>query len=145
MARAFANLINPPGSFDAQVRNACGRIVSAMTNHPELIGGTERLDTLIMNAAPGKLISKVGAEGVWLSAVLPSEKYPTGLSIALKIEDGDDRRGRAVAAVAILKQLEVLSPDVLPELAPMLIKNRRGNLVGRTEASFKFSQSKNAA
>src|SRR5438034_670529 len=69
MARAFANLINPPGSFDAQVRNACGRIVSAMTNHPELIGGTERLDTLIMNAAPGKLISKVGAEGVWLSAV----------------------------------------------------------------------------
>src|ERR1041385_2227279 len=109
MARCFANLINPPAAYDDAVRNACRRIVSAIVGHPHLIGGTDRLDTMIMKAAPGKVISKVGAEGVWLSAILPNDKYPTGLAVALKIEDGDDRRGRPVVAVAILRQLGVLA------------------------------------
>jgi len=66
MARSFMNLISPPESFPPDVRDACGRIVSAMTTFPELIGGTERLDTMLMQAANGKIISKVGADGVWL-------------------------------------------------------------------------------
>lgn len=134
MARSFANLIAPPASFDQQTREACKRIVSAMTKYPELIGGTDRLDTDLMKAAPGKLISKVGAEGVWLCGVLPSEKYPTGLAIALKIEDGDDRRARPVVAVEILNQLGILTANDLPDLSPMPIKNRRGDVVGRVEA-----------
>src|SRR4051812_13133579 len=89
MARCFANLINPI-VFGDEVGAACKRIVSAMLMYPQLIGGTERLDTLLMEAAPGKIISKVGAEGVWLCGILPNEKYPKGLAIALKIEDGDD-------------------------------------------------------
>jgi L-asparaginase II len=136
MARSFANLVAPPESFDQETREACKRIVSAMTKYPELIGGTERLDTDLMKAAPGKLISKVGAEGVWLGGILPSAKYPTGLAIAVKIEDGDDRRARPVVAVEILKQLGVLATDDLPELSPMPIKNRRGDVVGRVEAKF---------
>jgi L-asparaginase II len=105
-----------------------------MTKYPELIGGTDRLDTDLMKAAPGKLISKVGAEGVWLGGVLPGEKYPSGLAIALKIEDGDDRRARPVVAVEILKRLGVLVAGDLPELSPMPFKNRRGDVVGRVEA-----------
>ncbi len=135
MARCFANLINPPDSFSEDTKNACRRIVSAMSSHPHLIGGTERLDTLIMEAAPGKVISKVGAEGVWLCTVLPSEKYPTGLAIALKIEDGDDRRGRPVVAVEVLRQLEALSDNTLSEISPMAIKNRRGEVVGTVKAA----------
>lgn len=130
MAKSFMNLIAPPESFPQEVRDACGRIVSAMTNFPELIGGNERLDTMLMLAAPGKIISKVGADGVWLCGVLPSEKYPTGLAIALKIEDGDDKRARPVVAVEIMKNLGVLSFDDLPELSPMAIKNRRGDIAG---------------
>jgi len=85
---------------------------------------------MVMQSAPGKIISKVGADGVWLCGVLPSEKYPNGLGIALKIEDGDDKRARPVVAVKVLRRLEVLSPDDLPELSPMPIKNRRGDNVG---------------
>ena len=131
MAKSFLNLISPPEKFPAAVRDACGRIVSAMTSFPDLIGGTDRLDTMLMQAAGGKIISKVGADGVWLCGVLPSEKYPRGLAIALKVEDGDDKRARPVVAVEILKRLGILSVDDLPELSPMAIKNRRGDVVGQ--------------
>jgi L-asparaginase II len=134
MAKSFLNLISPPATLPRNIRDACARLVSAMTNFPELIGGVERLDTMLMQAAPGKIISKVGADGVWLCGVFPSEKYPTGLGIALKIEDGDDRRARPVVAVEVLKRLEILSADDLPELSPMPIKNRRGDVVGSVAA-----------
>ncbi len=130
MAQSFLNLVSPPESFDEKTRKACERIVSAMAKFPELIGGSERLDTMLMQAAKGQIISKVGAEGVWLCGILPSEKYPKGASIALKIEDGDDKRARPVVAVQILKNLGILDTDALPELAPMPVKNRRGETVG---------------
>ena len=77
---------------------------------------------------------KVCAEGLWLCGVLPSEKYLRGLAIALKVEDGDDRRARPVVAVTILKRLGLITPEALPDLSPMPIKNRRGYTVGRIES-----------
>jgi L-asparaginase II len=137
MARGFANLISPD-ALDEKTRQACERIVTAFTTFPELIGGSDRLDTMLMQAAPGKLISKVGADGVWLCGVLPSDQHPTGLSVALKIEDGDDRRARPVVAVAVLKKLGIISADALPELSPMPLKNRRGDLVGEVTGEVSF-------
>jgi len=137
MAKSFVNLISP-STLPEPTREACSRIVSAMIKYPELIGGSERLDTILMRATPGKIISKVGADGVWLCGVLPSEKWPTGLGIALKIEDGDDHRARPVVAVEILRQLGVLGDIDLPDLSPMPIKNRRGDVVGRIEAELNF-------
>jgi L-asparaginase II len=85
------------------------------------------------------LISKVGADGVWLCAAAPSEKWPAGLAIALKIEDGDDKRARPVVAVEILRKLGILSGSDLPDVSPMPIKNRRGDSVGKIIAdSFQF-------
>ena len=138
MARSFLNLVSPPESFDQDSRSGAGRIVSAMTKFPELIGGTERLDTMLMQAAEGRIISKVGADGVWLCGVLPSEKFPTGLGIAIKIEDGDDKRARPVVAVAVLRQLGILSKDDLREISPMPIKNRRSEIVGKVEATYEI-------
>lgn len=138
MAKAFLNLVSPPDGIDPKLRDAAARIVSAMVKFPELIGGTERLDTMLMQAAEGRLISKVGADGVWLCAVLPCERWPKGLAIGLKIEDGDDRRGRPVAAVEILRQLGLIPPDALTELSPMAIKNRRGDVVGEVVANVKI-------
>ncbi len=129
MARSFANLIKPSG-FPEPTKTACSRIVSAMLKYPELIGGTDRLDTILMKAANGAIISKVGADGVWLCGVLPSESWPSGLGIALKVEDGDDHRARPAVAVDILRQLKILSSDSLIALSPMPIKNRRGDNVG---------------
>lgn len=134
MAKSFMNLLAPT-KFLKPTQKACSRIVAAMLKYPELIGGSNRLDTMLMQAASGKLISKVGADGVWLCGVLPSEKHSTGLAIALKIEDGDDYRGRPVVAVEILRQLDVLSADNLIDLPRGVIMNRRGETVGRTIAT----------
>ena len=138
MAKSFAKLVSPPESFDENYVNACRTIVSAMINYSQLIGGTERLDTLMMRAASGKIISKIGAEGVWLCGVLPSEKWKNGLGIALKIEDGDDKRARAVVSIEILRQLGILSESDLKEYSPMPIKNRRGDEVGKVESRIKI-------
>jgi L-asparaginase II len=93
MALMYARLVSTPPEFDDQTRSACARIVSAMTTYPELIGGTsDRLDTEIMRAANGRLVSKVGAEGVYTVGVLPCDDWPRGLGLALKIEDGRGRQ-----------------------------------------------------
>ena len=130
MAKSFINLI-APAKFPEQTQLACRRIVDAMISYPELIGGSTRLDTMLMNAAPARIISKVGADGVWLCGVLPCEKWPTGLGIALKVADGDDYRARPVVAIEILRQLDVLSKNDLAEMSPMPVKNRRGDSVGK--------------
>ena len=138
MAVSFLNLISPRSRFDDATRDACARIVSAMMTYPELIGGSERLDTKLMQAAPSRIISKVGADGVWLCGVLPCDKWPTGLGIALKVEDGDDMRGRPVVAIDVLKKLGILSENDLSGLSPMPLTNRRGDVVGKVVSALEF-------
>lgn len=137
MAKSIINLISP-AKFPEPTQIACSRIVSAMIKFPELVGGSERLDTKIMQAAPSRLISKVGADGVWLGGVLPCERWQSGLGIALKIADGDDYLSRPVVAVEMLRQLGVLAADDLADLAPMPIKNRRGDIVGQVSSIVKL-------
>lgn len=134
MATGFLNLIGP-SKFDESTQAACRRIVSAMIKFPDLIGGSERLDTMVMEAAEGRVISKVGADGVWLCGVMPSEQWPSGLAIALKVEDGDDKRARPVIAVEVLRRLGLLAAADLADVSPLVIKNRRGKAVGRVEAA----------
>jgi L-asparaginase II len=140
MALAYARLVSTPPEFDPRTRDACKRIVRVMSEYPELIGGTsDRLDTEIMRAAPGRLISKVGAEGVYTAAIKPCEEWPRGLGLALKIEDGDDKRARPTVVIETLRQLGVLRDESLEAVAryayfPML--NRPGEVVGEVRASF---------
>jgi len=140
MARMYARLVMPPNDFDESVRAACRRITTAMTNHPELIGGSkDRLDTELMRAATGALVSKVGAEGVYTGGVLPCEQWPRGLGLAVKIEDGDDLRARPTVVIEALRQLHVLRDASLEDVsryAFLPIRNRRGDLVGEVTADF---------
>ena len=140
MALAYARLVLPPHSFDKATRDACERIVRVMSSYPELIGGTsDRLDTEIMKAAPGMLISKVGAEGVYTAGIKPSEAWPRGLGLALKIEDGDDKRARPTVVVESLRQLGVLKDESLEAVARYAffpVQNSRGDVVGEIRASF---------
>lgn len=140
MALAFARLIAPPTEFDPATRSACARIVKVMTTYPELIGGTtDRLDTEIMKASPGSIVSKVGAEGVYTAGIVPSEKWPNGLGVALKIEDGDDHRARPTVVIEALRQLGVLhdeSLEAVSKYAFFPVKNRVGDIVGEIRASF---------
>lgn len=144
MALMYARLVAPPADFDEATRRACQRIVSAMTKYPELVGGcAERLDTVIMQSAPGEIVSKVGAEGVYTAGVLPCEEWPSGLGLALKIEDGEDCRARPTVVVESLRQLGVLKNGALEAVKPYAsfsIKNRRGDEVGEVRASFELKR-----
>ncbi|HJR08701.1 MAG TPA: asparaginase [Pyrinomonadaceae bacterium] len=143
MALAYARLVAPPDSFDRETRDASARIVSAMRTHPELVGGTrERLDTELMRAAGG-VISKVGAEGVYTVGVEPSPRWPRGLGLALKIEDGEDRRARPTVVIESLRQLGVLDDTTHATLAPyskFVVRNHRGDAVGEVRASFELQR-----
>lgn len=140
MALAYARLVSPPPAFDQSTREACKRIVRVMSAYPELIGGAaDRLDTEIMRAAPGRLISKVGAEGVYTAGILPCEQWPKGLGVALKIEDGEDRRARPPVVIETLRQLGVLRDESLEAVARYAffpIVNRPGDVVGEVRPSF---------
>jgi L-asparaginase II len=117
---------------------------SELTAYPELIGGTsDRLDTELMRAAPGLLISKVGAEGVYTAGIRPSERWPKGLGVALKIEDGDDKRARPTVVIESLRQLGVLHNDSLEAVARYAffpVQNGRGDVVGEIRSSFRLIQ-----
>jgi L-asparaginase II len=146
MALMYARLVSTPADYDEQTRTACSRIVSAMTTYPELIGGTaDRLDTEIMRAAPGRLVSKVGAEGVYTVGVLPCADWPRGLGLALKIEDGDDHRARPTVVIESLRQLGILKNESLEAVARYAffpVRNRRGEIVGEVTAEFKLNQAR---
>lgn len=138
MALMYARLVTPPDNLDKESRAACGRIVAAMTAHPEMVGGTsERFDTEMMRAA--RVVSKVGAEGVYTAAVPPCEEWPRGLGVAFKIEDGEDRRARPTVTIETLRQLRVLDDVARETLAPYAafpIRNHRGDTVGEVRPAF---------
>ena len=142
MALMYARLVAPPRDFDAETRQACARLTGAMNAHPELVGGThERFDTEVMRAARGRLVSKIGAEGVYTAGVLPCERWPKGLGLAFKIEDGEDRRSRSTIAIEALRQLGVLDEDAFKALSPYAtfpVQNHRSEKVGQIRAFFRL-------
>jgi L-asparaginase II len=144
MALMYAKLVSPPPNLDEGTAAACRRIVAAVIAYPELIGGTkDRLDTEVMRASPGGLISKVGAEGVYTVGILPSREWPDGLGLALKIEDGDDHRARPTVVVEALRQLGVLKDKSLAALSRFRtfpVKNNREDQVGEVKAVFNLNR-----
>jgi L-asparaginase II len=99
-----------------------GPILEAMMLHPELVAGEGRPCTEMMRAHPGRVVTKVGAEGVY-SALLVRE----GLGVTLKVEDGHSLAS-ALAIAAALAEL-----GLKPQPASLLkkaITNSRGETVG---------------
>ncbi len=103
------------------------RIVRAMTTHPQLVGGTDRFDTLLMQAGEGRIIAKVGAEGIHTVGLVDR-----GIGIAVKVEDGTPR-AQYPAVLACLQVLGALSarlPAPLMSIAHRPLTNTRGDIVG---------------
>ncbi|MGA0995663.1 MAG: asparaginase [Ilumatobacteraceae bacterium] len=102
-----------------------GEVWSAMTAHPELVGGPERPVSVLMRAVPG-LMAKDGAEGVFVAGLLD------GRAVVVKISDGASRAAAVVAAAA-LRTLGVDVPDEVDALlAPPVLGG--GRTVGRVRA-----------
>lgn len=113
MAHAFSRLEALPGG---------DRVAAAMRARPDLVGGPDGPDCLLMQEAPGWL-AKSGAEGLLCAA------GPDGLGVVLKTEDGAGR-AHAPALAAFLGPLGV----DLPNLAARPVLNTRGDRVGEIGA-----------
>jgi L-asparaginase II len=144
LAVAFARLADPTPLPEEGMRLAVSRIAAAMMGHPELVAGERRrLDTALMRALPGRLVSKGGAEGVQGMALMsgaPALGQPAG--VALVIEDGNaGRRAGNVASCEALRQLDLLDADALQRLqefaAPEIV-DPRGEQTGEVRPAFRL-------
>lgn len=99
-------------SYLRAVHAAAGRpertVADAMRAHPDMVGGTDRPVTELMDGVPG-LMAKDGAEGMFAAAL------PGVGAVAVKIDDGAGRP-RTPVLVAGLRRLGVQA-DVLERLA----------------------------
>lgn len=131
-ARGFAAVADSRIATDAtrEARAAAVRITDALAARPEMIGGTKRLDTDLIRATGGRVLSKMGAEGVWCCGVRGAK-----LGLAIKCEDGSGRAPPHVG-LAVLRSLGVLSDAEWAAIAPHhdpALRNHRRLVVGRVE------------
>jgi L-asparaginase II len=134
MARAYAALGEGASPGLATLRDA-------MLARPDLVAGTGRSCTDIMRAAPGKVIVKLGADGVYCGTLIG-----TGLGFALKVEDGD-MKALPVALLAVLDQLahhlgwNERWNDLVPQHGGYEIRNTRKVVTGRVfaEGALRFA------
>lgn len=123
MARAYSRF----AAAAAADADEPARVVHAMRTRPFLVGGTDRFDSLLMEETDGRVIAKVGAEGVHSVAVLDR-----CVGIAVKVEDGA-ARAQYPAVLRLLQHLDVLPDPLPPRLAELLarpVRNTRGEVVG---------------
>jgi L-asparaginase II len=123
IARAYAFLADPaavPASDPrAAVAGSLAVVRDAMLAHPDLVAGTrDRIDTSIMKALPGRIVSKGGMEALRGLAILPGPRArgqsAAASGMAIKIEDGDGfDRGTWAASVEALAQAGVLDAQPL--------------------------------
>lgn len=143
LALAFARLADPSGVSDPALRTALERIRDAMMAYPELVAGERRrLDTALMRAAPGRLVSKAGAEGVAAIAMMggAGSRFGSEAGLAIKIEDGDaSGRARNVVSCHALRELGVLGDEEIERLAEYAsppILDPRGDHAGGVRPAF---------
>ncbi|TGP56955.1 asparaginase [bacterium M00.F.Ca.ET.230.01.1.1] len=126
LAQGFARMATGRG-FSPERAKAAKRLLSACMAKPFLVAGTGKADVALMQAAPGRIFVKTGAEGVYCAA-LPE----FGLGIALKCDDGATRGAEVMIAAVLAKLLrsdEVVATR-LTELAHPAVESRIGAKVG---------------
>ena len=128
MALAYARLAAAAARGD----DIPSRVVHAMVTRPFLVGGSDRFDSALMEETDGRILAKVGAEGVHTVALLDQ-----GLAFAVKVEDGA-QRAQFTAVLRLLQLLDAL-PDPVParleEFAHKPLRNTRGETVGEVRAA----------
>lgn len=116
------------------------KVQEAFQQQPYLIGGYGKIDSEIIFASNGKLVSKVGAEG--LCMVYNPKKSQV---LLVKIADSNEQ-ARAMVLIEALRQLEWLSEDEIKNnpisrLFEKNVKNAVGDTVGERCSLFELSKS----
>ncbi len=131
MAWAYARLAKPEMGNWGEREPYIRIIRDAMLAHPQVVAGTKRMDTVLMNVTKGRILAKIGADAVYCLA-----NVPEGLGVAFKMEDGGHAAINA-ACMAILKKLGWLTQEEYQQLEqqfPLSLKNHRGDIIGAIEA-----------
>ncbi len=104
--------------------SVCRPIAEAMIAYPEAISGIGRIDWAVMSASEGKLLSKVGADGV-----IAVSRMGRGEGLALKIADGAGEI-RDHMVVNVLEKLGWLDDKMAEDarLAPFRDPTRKNTL-----------------
>jgi L-asparaginase II len=95
LAHGFARMATGQG-LEASRAQAAKRLLQACMAEPVLMSGTGAMDAKLIQAAPGRIFVKTGAEGVYCAA-LPE----LGLGIALKCDDGAGRAAESMIAATL--------------------------------------------
>lgn len=126
LALAFARLGCPDG-LPAARASACQRIVAAVRKYPQYLAGSDRFDTQLIEATNGRIVGKMGAEGVFALTV-PEQS----LGFVLKVEDGN-QRALYPAVIEALRQLDLLRESEVRALSAFhtpIVTNWQGTEVG---------------
>lgn len=103
------------------------RMHRALSGRPMLFGGSDRFDSALIEETGGRVIVKVGAEGVHCAAI-PEQ----GIGCVVKVEDGA-QRAQVPAIIRLLQYLDALPAQLPPRLEEFRrrpIRNTRGETVG---------------
>ncbi|MDP4094786.1 MAG: asparaginase [Bacillota bacterium] len=133
-AKAYANIGNP-GFAGGKYSKSQNQLIKAMTMHPEMVGGTGRLDTDLMKNFGDRVIGKFGDEGVYCTSLIKN-----GIGIALKIEDGASR-AVGPTILEILVQMDIIKKDEMEPLKKYWrtpIINHLGEEAGEVRAVFRI-------
>ncbi len=117
------------------------RVLGAMAAHPFMVAGTGRLCTALAEVTGGRILGKLGAEGVY-GLVIPHLK----MGIALKVEDGH-RRALDPAVIRVLDDLGLLSPaeaEALERFRWRRVRNTLGAVVGEIRATFHLGSARSS-
>ena len=131
MAWAYARLASPELGNWGEKESVVRIIRDAMLAHPQVVAGSKRFDTVLMNITKGRILAKIGSEAVYCLASVPD-----GIGITYKIDDGS-YRAVAPAGIAILKKLDLISVaehQALVEQFSHILKNHRGDIIGTVES-----------
>lgn len=134
LAFAYARL-GFPEQLPAAKRQACRTIIRALRENPFYLAGSSRFDTRLIESSSGRIIGKMGAEGVFALCV-PDER----IGIAVKVEDGT-MRALYPAVVEIVRQLGLIAGsqlDALESFHTPVQTNWRGDRVGIIVPDFRL-------
>ncbi|CAM3107990.1 MULTISPECIES: asparaginase [Paenibacillus] len=133
LSNAYLKLACPDLIEDPSTRSAVETITGAMNEYPLMVGGTQRVDSVLLEDS--NIVAKGGFKGVFGFA-LKKER----LGITFKVLDGSEEEW-AYIAQSILEQIGYSNRKTIERLAevyPPDIRNDAGKVVGRAEIEFKL-------
>ena len=131
LAHGFAKMATGQGLEPVRARSA-KRLIEACMAEPWYVAGTKRTCTQLMEAAPGRIFAKMGAEGVYVAAI-PEQ----GIAMAVKCDDGAERACNSMIAALLARSFKS-EPELharLMAIATYEMKNWNGIKVGDVRAT----------